>query len=81
MEDVFVAKLKPSNRMFFDDDNKSFIKDYRWKIDMDTDTLQSPERLKAYIFGLIREIYWHFGYEEITDPVMEDYLKEAGLSL
>ncbi len=81
MKDVFIAKLKPSNRVFFDGDNKSFIENYYWKIDIDTDTLQSSERLKSYLFTLIREVYWHFGYEEISDPVMEDYLKESGLSL
>lgn len=81
MKDVFVVQLKPPNRIFFDGDRKSFIGSYYWRLDMDTDTLQSPERFKTYLFTLIREMYWHFGYEEVSDPVIEDYLKEAGLSL
>lgn len=80
MTDVFVVKLKPSRRLFFDGDNKSFIGEYYWKIKLDTDTLQSSEKLKSYLFSLIREMHWCFGYEDISDLVIEDFLEESGLS-
>jgi hypothetical protein len=80
MADVFIVQIKPSRRMFFDDDNQSFLDNYSVNIELDTNVLNSPEALKEYYFSLIKEIYWVFGYENAPDEDLEDFMKEGGIA-
>jgi hypothetical protein len=80
MVDVFIIRIKPSNRSFHESDKQSFISAYKWEIDTDTQILNNPIEFKKYFFSFIREVYWHFGYEDVTDELLDDFLKESQLS-
>jgi hypothetical protein len=80
MVDVFVTRLKPSGRSYFEGDKQSFISAYKWEVDTDTQILNDPIEFKKYFFSFIREIYWHFGYEDVSDELLDDFLKESQLS-
>ncbi|MFA5080782.1 MAG: ATP-binding protein [Candidatus Paceibacterota bacterium] len=75
-KNVFVREILSE-----DDDNESFISNYRWEISTDTNVLKDPKQLKEYYMSLLQEIYWHFGYENISDKLIQNFLKQNGLEL
>jgi hypothetical protein len=79
--DVFIKEIIPPGSIDWGEDKESFIPSYKWEILTDTNVLKSPEQLKDYYYSLVRDIYWHFGYENISDDVIDAFLKQNGLSI
>jgi len=79
-DDGFVRKLKPSGRDFWEEDKECLLNEYRWEIKTDTNVLNSAEDSKKYFIDLLREIYWDLGFEDISEDIVDDFLKQSGLS-
>jgi hypothetical protein len=43
--------------------------------------LCNREKFEDYLFSLIEEIYWSFGYENISREIVNDWLREAGIDV
>lgn len=80
-KDVYVTEIIPSGYIQRDEDNESFISSYDWEIETDTSIIENAEQLNEYFISLLREIYWHFGCENVADKLIQDFLKQNGLEL
>lgn len=80
LKEVFVRQLTPAGRDFWDENKEGLLSDYKWDIRIDTNVLNNEAELKEYYINLFREIYWDFGFENIREDVVDDFLKSSGLS-
>jgi hypothetical protein len=80
LNDAFIRKLKPAGREFWGEDKECLLDEYGWNIKTDTSILNNDEGLKKYFIDLLREIYWDLGFEDIREDVIDDFLKQSGLS-
>ncbi len=79
MKDVFVSQIKPSRWIFHDNDKQSFLSNYNWKIQIDTNLLNNKERLIEWYYSLVGDIYWSLGFSEAKKEIINEFLKEVGL--
>jgi hypothetical protein len=80
-KDVYITEIIPSGYIQIDEDNESFISSYSWEIETDTNIIGNAEQLNKYFASLLRDIYWHFGCDDISDKRIQDFLKQNGLEL
>ncbi len=80
VDDGVVRKLKPAGRDFWEEDKECLLNGYSWEIKTDTNVLNNAEDSKKYFIDLLREIYWDLGFEDISEDIVDDFLKESGLS-
>ncbi len=80
LDDAFARQLTPAGRDFWEKDRECLLAECSWDIKIDTNILNNGEDLKKYFINLLREIYWDLGFEDIREDVVDDFLKQSGLS-
>jgi hypothetical protein len=49
---------------------------YHWPIEADTHQLGSDDWVQKYFYETMREIYWDLGFENVSDGMFDEFLKE-----
>ncbi|MFZ2882525.1 MAG: hypothetical protein WA019_05625, partial [Candidatus Moraniibacteriota bacterium] len=80
LDGAFARQLTPAGRDFWEKDRECLLTECNWDIRIDTNILNNEEDLKKYFINLLREIYWDLGFENIMEDVVDDFLKQSGLS-
>lgn len=80
MKNVYTRMITPSGYTHFDSDKRqSFLSYYKWGIQTDTSILSDSALAREWFISFVREMYWSFGYENISDEVIDKFLTEHGL--
>ncbi len=81
MKGVHTRVIVPSGYNHWkSDDRESFLPNYEWNILLDTNMLNSKERLKEWFFRFVKEIYWGFGYEDVRDERINKFIEQNELA-
>ncbi len=79
--DIHFRKIVPNGFIDWDDDNEeNLLQDYSWEFDLNTIVLNNGEKYKEFFYTLMREIYWNLGYRELSDQLIDQFIKENQLS-
>jgi hypothetical protein len=79
VKDCYVRQLMP-NRLFWSEDKENLLPNYKWSIELDTNVLNNKDELREYFISLLREIYWSFNFEHLAEDIVDEFLKDSGLS-
>jgi hypothetical protein len=80
LKSVPIRRIVPAGQDSWDEYGEGLLSEYNWKVKIDTNILNNGIELKKYYIDLLREIYWDFGFEDISEDTVDVFLKQSGIS-
>jgi len=79
VNDVTIVDSTINGPFKFDSNKENLLRDYRWEKVFSTSALNNPEEFANLFYDLTNEMYWSFGFGELTRIAMARFCKDSNM--